>query len=82
MPGLCCHTAADEHTKAEENAVQVKQGRRAGTGMVHGQAQKTALEKRPPNCCNSPAARRVSENTASTMFSLTEGPPKRKKNFL
>ena len=25
-----------EHAKAEKNAVQVKQGRRAGTGTVHG----------------------------------------------
>ena len=25
-----------EHTRGEGNAVEVKQGRRAGTGMVHG----------------------------------------------
>lgn len=33
------HEAA-ERAKADENAVQVKQGRRAGTGMVHGRKTK------------------------------------------
>ena len=57
-----------EHAKGEANAVRVKQGRRAGTGMVMaGQKQ-----KRPLNCCNSSTARRVSENTALSVFSLSE----------
>ena len=30
---------AAERTKVEENAVEVKQGHRAGTGMVHGQVK-------------------------------------------
>ena len=30
---------AAERTKVEENAVEVKQGRRAGTGMVYGQSK-------------------------------------------
>ena len=53
-------------SQGEENAVLVKQGRRAGTGMVHGQTdpKRQFLQKRPPNCCNSSAACRVSENTA------------------
>lgn len=38
-------------------------------------------QKRPLNCCNSSTARRVSENTASSVFSLSERPPKRKNNF-
>lgn len=38
-------------------------------------------QKRPLNCCNSSTARRVSENTASSVFSLSERPPKRKHNF-
>ena len=33
------HKAA-ERAKADENAVRVKQGRRAGTGMVHGRKEK------------------------------------------
>ena len=33
------HEAA-ERAKADENAVQVKQGRRAGTDMVHGRKAK------------------------------------------
>ena len=33
------HEAA-ERAKADENAVQVKQGRRAGTGMAHGRKAK------------------------------------------
>lgn len=52
-----------ERAKVEENAVGVKQGHRAGTGMVHGQAKTISIRK-PLNCCNSSAARRVSENTA------------------
>lgn len=47
-----------ERAKAEKNAVRVRKGRRAGTGMVHGS------KKKPPNCGNSLAARCVSENTA------------------
>ena len=39
---------AVERTKADENAVQVKQGRRAGTGMVYGQTQKDRKEKDRP----------------------------------
>lgn len=35
---------AAERTEAEENAVRVKQGRRAGTGMVHGQQAKRTAE--------------------------------------
>ena len=42
-PEKYCRDAATgetaEHAKVEENAVRVKQGRRAGTGMVHGQTQ-------------------------------------------
>ena len=38
-------------------------------------------QKRPLNCCNSSTARRVSENTAQSVFSLSERPPKRKNNF-
>lgn len=49
---------AEERAKEEENAVRVRKGRRAGTGMVHGS------KKKPPNCGNSLAARCVSENTA------------------
>ena len=38
LAGEVCHDAFQnaEHTKAEKNAVQVKQGHRAGTGTVHG----------------------------------------------
>ena len=32
---------AVERARADENAVQVKQGRRAGTGMEHGNRKKT-----------------------------------------
>ena len=54
-----------ERTKVEENAVEVKQGHRAGTGTVHGQSEAKMIDvKRPLNCCNSSTARRVSENTA------------------
>ena len=38
-------------------------------------------QKRPLNCCNSSTARCVSENTAQSVFSLSERPPKRKNNF-
>ena len=38
-PPRRCNKAA-ERTKADENAVQVKQGRRAGTGMVYGRKAK------------------------------------------
>ena len=37
-PGRC--NKAAERTKVDENAVQVKQGRRAGTGMVCGREQR------------------------------------------
>lgn len=55
--------------------MQVSKGRRARTGMVYGR------RKKPPNCGNSLAASCVSENTADTMLSLTERPPKRKKKL-
>ena len=35
-----------ERAKAEENAVEVKQGHRAGTGMVHGQAKANGRRKK------------------------------------
>ena len=38
-------------------------------------------QKRPLNCCNSSTARCVSENTAQSVLSLSERPPKRKNNF-
>ena len=61
---------AVERARVDENAVQVKQGRRAGTGMVRGRKAKEGREKytsflqkrKPLNCCSSSAARRVSEN--------------------
>ena len=60
---------AVERARAVENAVQVKQGRRAGTGTVRGREQRKGEEtyivptkRKPPNCGNSPAARRASEN--------------------
>ena len=70
-PGRC--NKAAERARADENAVQVNQGRRAGTGMVCGREQRKEeevyivptkfLQKRKPlNCCSSSAARRVSEN--------------------
>ena len=34
---------ASERTKVEGNAVEVKQGRRAGTGTVHGQLKSQSL---------------------------------------
>ena len=47
-PGKYCWDAATgetaEHAKVEENAVRVKQGSRAGTGMVYGQTQQ-AIKK-------------------------------------
>ena len=64
------HEAA-KRAKVDENAVQVNQGHRAGTGMVRGRkAKKGRKEKyisfiqkeKPLNCCSSSAARRVSEN--------------------
>ena len=57
-----------ERAKDDANAVLVKQGRRAGTGMAHGRKiwKRVVVEKmKPPNCCNSSAARRVSENADS-----------------
>ena len=38
LAGKVCHDAFQnaERAKVEENAVRVKQGRRAGTGTVHG----------------------------------------------
>ena len=65
MPGRR-HRRSGRAYQGEENAVLVKQGRRAGTGMVHGQTdlKRQLLQKKPPNCCNSSAACRVSENTA------------------
>ena len=41
-----CRGKAVERTKAEKNAVQVKQGRRAGTGMVHGRPKAERGESR------------------------------------
>ena len=63
------HVAA-ERAKADENVVQVEQGRRAGTGMVRGRKAKKGgrsiyivpAKRKPLNCCSSSAARRVSEN--------------------
>ena len=65
MPGRR-HRRSGRAYQGEENAVLVKHGRRAGPGMVHGQTdlKRQFLQKRPPNCCNSSAACRVSENTA------------------
>ena len=37
---------AVERTKADENAVQVKQGRRAGTGTVRGREQRKGEEEK------------------------------------
>ena len=58
-----------ERTKDDANAVLVKQGRRAGTGMAYGRDETEGSDERekmkPPNCCNSSAARRVSENADS-----------------
>ena len=58
-----------ERTKDEANAVLVKQGRRAGTGMAHGrdttEGSDESKKMKPSNCCNSSAARRVSENADS-----------------
>ena len=57
-------------------------GRRAGTGMVMARhMQETVTVKKPLNCCNSSTVRCVSENTAQSVFSLSERPPKRKNNF-
>lgn len=36
---------AAERAKVEENAVEVKQGRRAGTGMVRGQTRQSTQKK-------------------------------------
>ena len=76
LAGEVCQDAFQnaEHAKAEKNAVQVKQGRRAGTGTVHG--RRTLREEgssihrsynkgKPLNCCSSSAVRRVSENADS-----------------
>ena len=52
---------------------------RYGDGQT--QAKDSHRKKRPLNCCNSSTARCVSENTAQSVFSLSEGPPKRKNNF-
>ncbi len=71
MSGLCCE-AADERTRGDENAVEVEQDHRAGNNMV-SVARKflevmvihilsSYTKGKPPNCCNSSAARRVSEN--------------------
>ena len=65
---------AVERARADENAVRVKQGRRAGTGMENGNRKRK----------NRPAAATVGRRAAfrktrtATVFSLTEGPPKRK----
>lgn len=52
---------------------------RYGDGQT--QAKDSHRKKRPLNCCNSSTARCVSENTAQSVFSLSERPPKRKNNF-
>ena len=54
-----------ERAKVEENAV----GSNKATGQervwcMAKRNHRTIGAKRPPNCCNSSAARRVSENTA------------------
>ena len=71
-----------ERAKVEENAV----GSNKATGQervwcMAKRNHRTIGAKRPPNCCNSSAARRVSENTACSDNSLTERPPKRKKMY-
>ena len=69
LTGEVARRSDAERTKDGANAVLVKQDRRAGTGMAHGRDEIKGGDERkkmkPPNCCNSSAARRVSENADS-----------------
>ena len=56
MPRLC---ESSQRTKAKPTLCASTKGRRAGTGMEHGNRKR----KKPSGCCNSRTARRVSENT-------------------
>ena len=83
MPGRR-HRRSGRACQGEENAVLVKQGRRAGTGMVHGQTRKgkdspCKKDRRTAATVQRPAAFRKTQ--PDTVFSLTERPPKRKKFF-
>ncbi len=56
MPRRC---ESSQRTKAKPTLCASTKGRRAGTGMEHGNRKR----KKPSGCCNSRTARRVSENT-------------------
>lgn len=64
-----------ERAKAEKNAVRVRKGRRAGTGMVHGNKK----NRRTAATVWRYAAFRKTQ--PDTMLSLTERPPKRKEKL-
>lgn len=66
---------AEKRAKEEENAVRVRKGRRAGTGMVHGNKK----NRRTAATVQRQAAFRKTQ--PDTMLSLTERPPKRKENL-
>lgn len=75
---VCRDTAvrqAEERAKEEENAVRVRKGRRAGTGMVYGSKK----NRRTAATAWRYAAFRKTQ--PDTMLSLTEQPPKRKEKF-
>ena len=56
MPRRC---KSSQRTEAKPTPCASTKGRRAGTGMEDGNRKR----KKPPGCCNSRTARRVSENT-------------------
>ena len=66
---------------SKRRACQTRPQGRNGYGDGQTQAKGSHRKKRPLNCCNSSTARCVSENTAQSVFSLSERPPKRKNNF-
>ena len=63
---------------SKRRVCQTRPQGRNGYGDGQTQAKDSHRKKRPLNCCNSSTARCVSENTAQSVFSLSEGPPERK----